>query len=287
MLKTRIRTVAATVVVAATIAGAGATAAVAAPTPGPAFPTPIAAPSTTAPAGASVPQFWASGVNLTFVNKTDMTFNYVVDEKDTPKTVRPGETVRVPANSTESRYMRVYTEGAGVRVGAHNHSIGTPNAYGSMTVNGQTVEKKEHQGVNEHDTLVSLGGLTLHSYRGADDNGKNFTLTLDKAGSASTVADNTGSSRNTYVYTNGQMVPVAKGTKVSTGMLERNKDSVVQFSRGGVPATVNVTWRNNIAQFTGYGKTSVLENGQSASFGYVTVTRADSAATTSYTYTFR
>ena len=158
---------------------------------------------------------------MTFVNKTDMTFNHVVDEKDTPKTVRPVKLCGV-ANSTESRYMRVYTGRAGVRVGARQPFHQRPNAYGSMTVNGQTVERKNTQGVNEHDTPCPYTTLVAYMER---------TITEK-------ISSHLGQGRqrlqllritlvlpcNTYVYTNGQMVPVAKRHESFPGMLERNKD---------------------------------------------------------------
>lgn len=270
---------------AGTLLGLAATAATATPT------SPAAASATTATAGQQSPGFWAQKVNLTFVNNTDLTLYYQEDYKSPTHTIAPGKSFYMAGDTTNSSGLtaRSADRQLAVAVNAYNHHIGTPSASAVISVDGQVAEGKEHQGTEEFDRITRLGSLEVSSYRHADHDGKNFTMTLTKSGAATTTVDNTASARNTYVYTNGVMNPIHKGSTGPAGSLERGKDAVVQVSNGGAVTDLRVTWQSHQAVFTGFGTSTSLADGESAKFGKVTVTRDDTnaGATTSYTYTVR
>ncbi|MFM2437873.1 MAG: hypothetical protein RLZ55_690 [Actinomycetota bacterium] len=294
-IRTRLATtIGAAGLTAGSLLGLGATAAVAAPVaPAPAAPAADAfVPPAPASAGSQqAPAFWASKVNLTFVNNTDLTLYYQLNYQSPKHTIVPGQSFYLPGNDHNSNSLMASTadKKVALQVLAYNHEIGTPSASSWIQVGGQKAEGKEHQGTEEHDRITSLGGLEVSSYRHADRDGKNFTMTLTKSGSAAVTVDNTASSRNTFIYTNGVMTPIKKGETGTATALERGKAADVQVANGGTTTDLRVSWNSHQATFTGFGKAASLANGESATFGPVTVTRADvdNGSATAFTYKVR
>ena len=85
------------------------------------------------------------------------------------------------------------------------------------------------------------------------------------------------------------MNPIHKGNAPGRRVVGARQDAVVQVSNGGAVTDLRVTWQSHQAVFTGFGTSTSLADGESAKFGKVTVTRDDTnaGATTSYTYTVR
>lgn len=275
----------ASALVAGTLLGLGATTAAAAPA------TPATATQTqSSQVDQGAPEFWASKVNMTFLNNTDLTLHYQQDYQSPKHVIKPGDSFYI-SNGESGVGILAHTadKGMWVSVSAGNPEMGFPTAHARISIGGKDSEGKQTHSVNEHRELVSTDGLAVSSYRHADSNGKNFTLTLTKSSSAAATVDNTASARNTYVYTNGTMTPIHKGSTGAASALERGKDATVQVMNGGAITEMRVTWQAHQATFTGVGKSATLANGESATFGQVTVTRADTnhGATTAYTYTVR
>ncbi len=271
------RTSIATLLTAGAIAVGGLTTAI------PAVAAPVQnAPTTTSENGAVL-----KDVALTLHNNTDMSFKYRAGQE--VRTLLPGERIATQGDGASMIAWLPGTSGndVSVQAAAFNHGIGTPDVRGKLSIGSDTRERTEHQGEHEYDKLVELRGLSLSGYRHADTATKNFTVTIDKHSAAKTTVDNTASALNTYVYVDGKMHPVRKGQRAAMPQLPRGQATAWTFSTNGHNRTVYITWNGPTATFSVPGRSAAtLLEGQSATLGDITVSRADvdHQATTNYTF---
>lgn len=240
------------------------------------------------------PQFWASDVKLTFVNNTDQTLYDYPSGGGSFTAIAPGASY-TPSGETRSPSVSlssVAASGKGFHVDAtvYNPEIGKPYVWSTVSAFGSSSKGEESQSEGERERIVEHHGFEVVAHRHSDSGTtKQYTIHLHKTGAAQLSIDNSASARNTYVRFDGKVAAVRKGEKAVAGTIDRKPTTVVVQS-GDRDREFRVTWHNNVATFTSLtGHSATLFEGESATFGNVTVTRADSdrLARTGYTFTVR